>query len=202
MFTHGRILRARVKRAPERIVLHTCPGTSGALRLGPHGDVLRMHDGIADTGGLVCRSGSWEPRGTRQRWASRQESARLGMPLTRQPLLLHWRWARLAPATQNEANAAATVTAATAKAAKVIPAATPHSVKRPRQAPPRAARALAVWLANAPNCSASTSQERMRCAKVRGVVLTSSWPWCEQTQNSSRLSSWAYCYRACALCGA
>ena len=110
--------------------------------------------------------------------------------------------ARLAPATQNEAKAAATVTAATAKAAKVIPAATPHSVKRLRQAPPRAARALAVWLANAPNRSASTSQERMRCAEVRGVVLTSSWPWCEQTQNSSRLSSWAYCYRACALCGA
>ena len=66
--------------------------SSSTLRLGPHGDVLRMHDGIADTGGLVCRSGSWEPRGTRQRWAVRQESARLGMPLIRQPLLLHWRW--------------------------------------------------------------------------------------------------------------
>ena len=108
--------------------------------------------------------------------------------------------ARLASATQEETTATM-VTAAAAKAEKMIVAVTPLSVKPPQQTPPRAARALAVWLAEAPNRSASTFQERVRCAEVRGVVLTYSWLWFEETQNSSRLSSSAYCYRARVLCG-
>lgn len=63
MFTHERILRARVERASERIVLHTRPSTTSALCLSPHGDVLRAHDGIVDTGRIVCRSSSRGRRG-------------------------------------------------------------------------------------------------------------------------------------------